>query len=437
MRYLGRYEDALGAYADVALNFKNTEHEIYSLVGISNVENDMGNLDDALSHAADVVERFPYEHVPRLNHAKLLARRGRFDEAWTEFVEAEKLSKHKLAALNGLADICRRTGKLDEARHRYLDIAERSPRSIEAHIGLIDTLRSLGEYKAAVLYARRTSDRFPGSARAAARHAEMASLMGRHASARQLLSEAISRFPKDSRLALVRTAAYRREGRYDRALSTIDAAVERFPYQRHLVLLRAEMLRRLGELDAAGAVYRRLVDEDQADTKARNGLASILILEGKPELAERLIENDNPVTADDWRSFLLKASLAERTGDIQGARERMQWAIDTCPFAVEARLFTTALAKLSAKSGHARKAPRIPNLPERDICNLISFHVAAMTKSPRARSAYAALSGNLPTQYEILRNEIARNYGVITDKPQHKPAWIARRLSDEFLLAAA
>lgn len=437
MRHLGRFDEALQAYGVAIRDHQGTEHEIYALVGTSNVMADKGNMEAAVAHASEVAARFPGEHVARLNLATLLTRRARFQEAWHEFLEAEKLCKDKSPVLSGLAEICRRTGRLEEARRRFADMAQQYPRNVRARVGLIDTLRSLGEYRQAVIYARRTSELFPGSVRAAGRHAEISSLLGRHAPARQILAEAITKFPKDSWLPLVRVAAYRREGRYDRALAAVEDAVAKFPYSRRLALLRAEMLRRLGKLAAAQEHYRRLMEADQTDVKARNGLASLLILDNQAELAERLIDNDNPQTEDEWRSFLLKATLAERRGDIGGARERIHWAVENCPFFAERRLFVAAAAKLAAKCRSARKAPNVPILPERDICNLISFQIAAITKSHHAGKAYTALSRNLPERYGVLREEIARNYGISKEKPHHSAAWVASRLNDEFLLAAA
>jgi len=437
LRLLGRYEDALDAFSRTASEFKDTEHEIYALVGVSNVKSDIGDVDGALSHSAEVVDRFPYEPIPRLNLASLLVRRGRFQQAWSEFTEAEKLSTSKLAALNGLAEICRRTGRLPEARSRYAEIAARYPRDVNAHIGLIDTLRSLGETDKASMYARRTAERFPGSPRAAARQAETASEMGRHPIARKILDEAIKRFPKDARLILARASAFRRSGRYDRALTTIDAAVERFPYNRRLRRARADMLRRLGQIDAAEAAYRELVEEDQLDTRARNGLAALLTLRDQFDLASKLVENDDPATADEWRSFLLRATLEERQGDVVNSRKRLSWALDRCPFAAERRLFACAIARQAAAAGRARHAPKVWVLPERDIGNLINFQIEAMTRSPRVKKAYTALRQHIPARYETLRDEIAGAYGVWSIKPQHTKNWINRQIDDEFLLAAA
>lgn len=437
MRHLGRFDEALEAYDAAIREHRGTEHEIYALVGTSNVMADRGDIESAVAHASEVVGRFPGEHVARLNLATLLTRRARFQEAWHEFLEAEKLCSDKAPVFSGLAEICRRTGRLEEARRRFADMAQNYPRNVRARIGLIDTLRSLGEYNQAAIYARRTWELFPGSVRAAGRYAEISSLLGRHASARQILAKATAKFPKDSWLPLVRITAYRRQGRYHRALAAVEDATAKFPYSRRLSLLRAEMLRRLGKIAAAREHYRRLMEADQADMKARNGLASLLILDNQAELAERLIDNDDPRTEDEWRSFLLKATLAERRGEIGEARERIQWAVENCPFFTERRLFVAAAAKLAAKSRNARKAPHIPILPERDICNLISFQIAAITKSHHAVKAYTALSRNLPERYEVLCDEIARNYGISKQKPRHSTAWIARRLNDEFLLAAA
>jgi tetratricopeptide (TPR) repeat protein len=436
MRALGRFEDELSLYREAYSLAGDMPEAVHSLIGIAIARTDLGDVEGAVGDLTEAIARFEYDPLPRLAMAGTLVKRGRFEEAWARYEEAAQLSTDKLSAANGLADICQRVGRLDEARERYSDIANRYPRDIRAHMGLIDTLHSLGELNQAAMYARRVAERFPGSPRAAVKHAETASELGRHAVARQLLQASIVKFPKNARLLIARTAAFRREGRYDRALQSSEAALSRFPYNRHLQRVRAEMLRRLGQTDRAEQVYKELVDGDPTDIRSRNGLASTLIVTGRAADARILVENDDPHTRDQWRGFLLFASLLDRLGDGHGARERLVWANGRCPFAAERRLFACALAAQAARTGKARQAPRIQPAAERDIGNVIDFQIAAMTRSSRAKTAYAALSRNLPARFETLRDEIARNYGLIEGKSHRSKSWINRQLADDLLLAA-
>lgn len=437
MRLLGKYEEALAAFSAASVDHANTEHEVYALIGMANVKGDMGDADGALAQSAEVAARFSDDPRARIHYAGLLSRRGCFEEAWAEYFEAGRLTTNKVQALNGLAQICRRTGRLSEARQRFGYIVSRYPTDVNAHIGLIDTLRNLGEIKEASMYARRTAERFPGSPRAAAKHGETKSEAGRHSLARQILIEAMGRFPRDSRLITALVDAHRREGRYDRALSIVESAIARIPHNRHLQLSRAEMLRRLGMPKAAEAAYRELLEADQGDIRARNGLACLLMLRHETGLAESLVGGDNPVTPIDWRSFLLKCNLYERRGYAEEARQRLIWGLKQCPYAAERRLFTCTLARLAAKAGQARRAPQIPLIAERDIGNVIDFQVAAMTRSVRASTAHATLQRNLPARYATLIEEIARTYGLVSSRPDHSKDWIARQIRDEMLLAAA
>lgn len=93
--------------------------------------------------------------------------------------------------------------------------------------------------------------------------------------------------------------------------------------------------------------------------------------------------------------------------------------------------------RIRARFVSAGTTSRISAIPERDIGNVIDFQLAAMTRSAHARKAYGALSKHLPSRYELLRDEIARNYGLSNQRPQHSKNWIINRLNDEFILAVA
>lgn len=437
LRRLGRFDEASQQFEEAGKAFAGTDDSIHALAGLAGVKRDMGDLQGALAETQALVAQFPHSHVAHMHHATVLTRLGKFADAWTELEEAGKYTKEKVLVLNGFARICRITGRLDEARRRFSEITNNYPRDVGAHIGLIDTLRQLGELQNASMLARRVAERFPGSPRAVARSAETASELGRHIIARQILAEASVRFPRDSRIVVIRAAALRREGRYDSALSALDAAIAKLPYNLHLQRARAEMLRRSGNLDAAEQVYRLLLDADQGDVRSRNGLASIMILQGRLALAGDLVGGDNPITADEWRSFFIKADLFDRSGDVAAAGQRFSWALANCPFAYEHRLFSCAIAKHLIEIGRPRQAPRIAVTAEADIGNLINFQVLAMTSKSRAKAAYASLGRHLPRRYEKIKEEIARSYGVADGKAANGKGWLLRQINDELLLVAA
>jgi len=437
MRLLGRHQEQLDLHAEASDLLEGSSDQIHSFVGCAVALSDLGRIDDALAHVTLAETRFPYDPLPRQTRGWMLVRQGRFEEAWKSFEEAEGFSGDKSAALIGLADICRRTGRLDEARSRYTGLIRHFPRLVDGYIGLIDTLRDVGDPRQAALYAAQTVRRFPGSPRAAGRHATTASEAGRHALAGNLFAEAIARFPRDVRLVSAQVTAIRREGKYDRALQVIDAALRRFPYSHRLQRTRAEMLRRLGAIADSRAAYQELIQQDAYDIRSRNGLATLLALSGRFEEAESLVCNDNPQTADEWRSFFITANCIERRGHSGFSHERLVWAHAKCPFSFERRMFAGALASYALRHGQARKAPRIETIPERDVANVIDFQVAAATRDRRAQRLYSMLSRNLPPGLLVVRDEIARNYGIVQDHPRHTKTWVGQRLNDELLLAAA
>jgi tetratricopeptide (TPR) repeat protein len=438
MRKLGNYEEELRLFEVAATDFADVEQRVYSMVGIAQAKADLGDHAGALKQLQDTVADYPDESLVRLSLGTTYLRYGKYQEAWSEFEIATTLAKGAAPGANGLALVCRTTGNLVEARARYANTAGRFPRDIEAHIGLIDTLRALGERSAAIVYARRTSEKFPGSPQAAAKHAATVSESGRHGQASQLFKQAVLRFPKDVRLQASRAAAFRREGRLDKSLQIIDSSILRFPHNVRLKRTRADLLRRLDKLDEARRIYEDLVEEDPRDIKSRNGLAAILIIEGENSAVVNFIGTNEPLTADDWRSFMLVASALERRNEITESQKRLNWASERCPFAAERRLFASALAAYACRTGRARRAPRIEHIAERDIGSIIDFQVAAMTGQSRAVVAYSALTRNLPEKYAIIRDEIARNYNVpgVGGTPKKSKRWIGEAIERERLLAA-
>ncbi|WP_081877389.1 tetratricopeptide repeat protein [Sphingomonas sp. STIS6.2] len=436
MRKLGLYAEELRLFQEAAGQSSGGDERVFSLVGIAQAKVDLGDSQAGLEQLQATVDEYPAESLVRLSLASAFLRKGQFTLAWEQYEIACTLKKGLVSGANGLAEICRATGHLSEARRRYSDIASEFPRDIQAHIGLIDTLRALGERSTASVYARRTAERFPGSSQAAAKHATTVSEMGRHGQARQLFRNAILRFPKDARLQASQASAYRREGRFEKSLQTIDAAILRFPHNRRLQRVRADLLRLLDNLPDARRIYEDLVEVDPSDIKSRNGLSAILLLEGENSAVINFIGNDDPATPDQWRSFLLVASAIERSGDVSGAQSRLSWAIEHCPFATERRMFANSLAALVARLGRARKAPRIERVPDRDIGNIVDFQIAAMTRQSRAATVYSALTRNLPERYGIIRDEIARTYGVLQGPPKKSKRWIGEALEREILLAA-
>jgi hypothetical protein len=150
-----------------------------------------------------------------------------------------------------------------------------------------------------------------------------------------------------------------------------------------------------------------------------------------------LLYNDDPRTQDEWRAFLLYATLLARSNKHQEAKERYAWAISACPFARENRLFRAGLAAQSLALGRARQAPFVGEAVERDIGNVIDFQTAVAARRRDAEKLYNALKRNLPAHLVELRDEIARVHGLAPGSRRHTPSWITRNVNDALVLAIA
>lgn len=438
MRILGDHETQLALLLEADALLVDSDERVHALVGVANAFADLNRTEDAAA-AIETAERlFPYHPLPRMVHGWLLMKRGRYVEAQASFEQAEHFSKDKSAPLNALAELSRRTGRLADARIRYSNLTRTHPRDPSGYAGLVDTLRDEGRRKDAADFARRTAERFPGSPRIAGRQATTASEAGRHVEARRLFSRAIARFPRDPALVDGQVCALMREGAYELALQTVDRGLQRHSRSPSLHRSRANILRRLRRSDLGREAFERIGAADPSDQAARNALASILILEGSFDYAERLVAIAEPVTRDDWRAFLLLSNLRDRQGEADEAGQRLSWAAGVCPFPDEARMFATALANQALRSGRARSAPRVAPVPVSDVGNVIDFQVAAATKRRVDTAAsLRLLDHHLSPPLALLRDEIAANYGVAHRVRRHSKRWIGQRLNDELVLAAA
>jgi len=437
MRALGEHVRQLSFFEDADQLLQGSDERVHTQVGIANALADLHRWEAASDAFKSAEELFPYDALPRVAHGWVLLKRGKYDDAWGRFEEAEGFAKDKSTPLNGLAEIRRRLGYLADAHARFSEIIRRYPRDPAAYLGLIDTLRDQGRRDDAFLFARQAVGRFPGSPRMLSKVATTASECGKHAEARRLFVRAIDRYPRDSSLIEAQIAALIREGAFEMALQVVDAAIQRFTKSVNLVRARADVLRRLKNLNESRPVFQEIYEGDASDQSARNALASILILENELDAAESLLTNDNPRSSDEWSAFLLRAVVFDRWGDVDHSAERLLWAIDKCPFPNIVRLFKAALANQALRHSRARSAPRIERVPVSDVANVIDFQVAAATKRRNAKDAFESLRKNISPALAEARDAIAFSYGVVPSGRKKSKTWLGYYLNDEIVLAAA
>ena len=110
-----------------------------------------------------------------------------------------------------------------------------------------------------------------------------------------------------------------RDGDRDAALALADELMAENPSNPRLALVKGNTLIALREFDGAEAEFRRLTDENAANTPAWAQLARVLSAQGKVEAARSSVDAGLAANPDAANLLWAKASFLESANDIDGA----------------------------------------------------------------------------------------------------------------------
>ncbi len=440
LRYQGLYSEALEAYRRAHAAYADGgDREHFNLSGIAECLRDMDLLEEALAAYDDAITKFEYISALHAGRAATLVEMGQFDEAFDGYIKARQLDENGIVPRNGMASLYRRAGEFERAEAEFRAIIADYPFDAHARGGLVGTLRDLGRYDDAIAEAKELVNYLPASSDA------QWTLVDAQIEAREFEAALVtleSAVEDHRHLAGLRTAYARIEkakGNYTAALAEFDKAARDFPSNSWIQLGRADILRRLGNTTEALRIYETAYKKHPQRMPIRNALASIYTYERRYSDAEKLLTINDPRTSDEWRNYVLWGMFESQTGDVKTARERFEWGIDRCRFRRESNMLRAALSRLMLQDGDTKKAFDIAAECTGDVTEILKFHAsAALDDKGPAFALYEVLQQSyLPEPYHELRDEIARQYNVISLPPRRNQAWLLERESDALLLEAA
>ena len=311
-----KYREAVAEYVK-AVRFSSDDPHILRQLGLAHFN--LGEPDDAFAYLSKAAALNPGDPEVRIGLGKIYLANRRPDEALRE-------AKLVLAADSGNADA------LDLLAVAYLNQNDPA-NAIKAH--------------------RRLVERFPKSAE---RHFALGvSLMaGQQASeARRALETALTLAPEHFEAARMLVNLDLLEKRPDDALARVQKQIALAGRSAKLVLLLAEVQGARGNQAGAEEAYQEAIRLDPSHADASVALANFYVTSGRLDQALPVIESALK-TEKSPAAYQLRGVIQQSKGDVQGARQSYEAALELNPRYVEAANNLAWL--LSEKLGEHQKA---------------------------------------------------------------------------------
>ena len=221
--YLGRYEDALGAYEE-ALSTRPEYSE--ALRGKGGSLFVLGRYEQAFAEFDHAVELDPENAILIARRGETLQALGRYEEALTDFDRAVELEPENAFAVVNRAETYRALGRYEEALADFDHAIELNPDYAFAILGRGETLQALGRYEEALAS----------------------------------LDRVLELDPENAILIVKRAETYRALGRYEEALADFDRAIELEPENTFVIVKQGEIYQTLDRYEKAEQLYQRALE---------------------------------------------------------------------------------------------------------------------------------------------------------------------------------
>lgn len=436
-RATGHLEEAENIFLEMINKFPSDPERVFALAGLAEIARDQGNLERALEKYQEAVKIEPHDPVYRNGLAATFAQMGNFSTALEHYNTSLSYSENDVVTLNGIATIYKTMGNLDLAVEKFSNIAIKFPHDPFSRSALGDIYKLQGKFEEAYQQLKKTSDELPFSPQPLMALASTYSEWGKHDKAREVFSVGSQKFPYEAFFATGLGHSLRKSGQYQSALKIFDDARQKFPNDNNARLGRADMLRRLGQVEAALKSYQNIFEEEPSHVPTQNGLASLLIYQGKFTEAKRYLIEGNPQTQDEWRSQIIKGMIFVKQQEFEIAESHFEKLLRSVPFARERRIMKAILASIYIERKNFHAALRNSEGVEGEVTELIRLHALAGAKM---NSAYEVLEGfrsNFPEYFSEVREEIAAQFGLNDNSPSHDHNWLVREEQNILLLEAA
>ncbi len=437
LRGQGQFEKALDAYLGVMRDFPK---EVIPWIGRAEVLRDMWKLEEALSAYEEAIERFPHEKAPRCGRAAVLKDLGQFSDALKAYQANIVEFPDDQISYAGQADVLRSMGRHTEALDAYTNAADRFPDEIIPRNGRANILREMGNPDQALAIYDEIIASFPPNEFTLCGRAETLKGMGRFNEATLAYNAIVNQFPRTAIALCGKASVLEKKGEFQSALQIYDEAVRKFPRDIVPWSGRAEVLRKLGDFQNALEAYERILARDPSNKRVHYTKASILVAMGRYSDAKLLLPESKPTSLDDWVAVHIRGMIQLRLKNFNDAIETFSYGLRQCPWASERSYFRNALALTNLQSRQLQKALEVFGNIDKDepLTNVLRMHAHGESgQRGDAGIAFRRVENVCPAHIVPLRDELARRYGLLEQKPKSDDDWIFEQECRALLLRAA
>ena len=321
-------------------------------VQLGNAQLALGQRDRAQESFTSALESQPDSAGARVGQARVLAMRGKLQEAERVVDEVLAATPHQVDAISLKSNLAFAQGRPDEGLEQLRQLVQLTPDSIDNRFSLavallrrgnrdaevaqqIDAMKKIAARDPRTLYLQSALELNKGNWTAARDHAlnvlktqpsflpalavaGAASLQLRsYNQAQEHLHKALELAPKQLLIRKLLAVAYTRGGDINRASRTIEDGLKQAPDDGALLSLAGEVALAKGDLDAAAEYYERAVKTGNAGVN--NRLAQVRFAEGRTDEALQILEANSAATETQVQSDLVLAVYYARRGEPEKA----------------------------------------------------------------------------------------------------------------------
>jgi tetratricopeptide (TPR) repeat protein len=432
-----KLDEALAAFNEIKNLYPHNRRVYWSWLGMGRVLRAMGEPNKALTMYEEAKAAFPDQSEIFCGWADTLVELNKLQEALAAFTEIGERFPKSSGALAGKGEVLSLLGRFSESLDVYSEVIGRFPTESIGYTGTAYAQRESGNYQEALNAYNAAIKRFEFDPYAYAGRAQTLKDMNQFQEALEAYESAIAKFTHESYLRNGRASALKAMGRLEEALQAYDSNVNDFPYNLGALTGRAQLLRELGKSQDALIAFDTIINRRPDYNLARISKAAILTVLKKFDEAIDLLPNGEPVTRDEWVGQHIRGIIFLRTNKTDLAIEIFENGAKHCPFHRSSQYFYNGVALGRIQRNQYAEAMTAALAGIGPTAKLLSMHSSAeLGQIEVAKAQFNSLKTDNHPNIIVLKEEIARRYGLQSGKIQHDDAWIKDK-ETELLLAFA
>jgi tetratricopeptide (TPR) repeat protein len=383
---LGRCAEADGDYGTAQASYRKAISDAPTLLDgyvrlAELLATQAGQHDEARKVLDQMVTASPESLQAHLVHARTLQAAGALEEAAGAIAKAARLAPDDLAVLHSAARLALARGKTQKARLYLQRCLKVAPRNSTFYLDLADLELRQGRLSAALAVLEQGLGVLVNQPELAQAEAEVLIRAGKEEQAQRAIDQLEKGGAATETVLYLKAILLLAKGRDADARDALESLLplvdDTPPLARQVNLLLAECYQRGGQPEQQLAALRRAVDKDPTSLAAREGLAALLVTQGKLDeaIAEfRQIVIDRRAVPRVWARFaqalaLRTLRLPQARRDWREVERTLERADKLATSALEIELVRADIAAMQGDAGRARAVLidlRTRALPEED-----------------------------------------------------------------------